>query len=141
MTRVTLEFPDSVFTFSTRLLVRMDDVNIGAHLSNDRLVSMIGEARSQFLARRGFSEVGGPDGAEPGIIMADLQVVYRSEASIRDVLRIDVGVSERSSKGAELAYRITQDDDGSLVALASTGVVCFDYRTRRPVTPPPTMFD
>ena len=48
MPRVELDFPDEIFTFSTELTVRFDDINIGHHLGNDRLVSLLGEARSQF---------------------------------------------------------------------------------------------
>ena len=53
MARVTLSFPDDTFTFSTTLDVRFDDVNVGAHLGNDSMVSLIGEARSRFLESLG----------------------------------------------------------------------------------------
>ena len=134
MPRVELDFPEETFTFHTTLSVRFDDINIGHHLGNDRLVSMLGEARSQFLADRGIAEVG-----SPGVIVADLVVTYRAEARLRDRLRFDIGIGERHKYGGQLAYRVVREEDGVLVALAATGLLFFDYEEGR-VTAPPEAF-
>ena len=134
MPRVELDFPDEIFTFSTELTVRFDDINIGHHLGNDRLVSLLGEARSQFLADRGIAEVG-----SPGTVVADLVVTYRAEARLRDRLRFDIGIGERHKYGGQLAYRVVRKSDGAVIALAATGLLFYDYDQQR-VTAPPEAF-
>ncbi|MEC9409439.1 MAG: hypothetical protein VYD52_03175, partial [Pseudomonadota bacterium] len=55
MARVNLELPD-VFTFSTHLTVRVSDINYGNHLGNDRMISLLHEARLRYLHDHDFSE-------------------------------------------------------------------------------------
>lgn len=132
MPRVALDFPEDTFTFGTTLSVRFDDINVGGHLGNDRLVTLLGEARSQYLADLGLTEVG-----TPGIIVADLVVAFRAEARLRDRLCIQIGITERNKYGGHLAYRVVRESDGVLIAVAETGVLFYDYDRASVVTPPP----
>lgn len=129
MARVQLDYPDHIFTFSTDLRVRFDDVNIAAHLGFDKLVSLVNEARSQYLATFGIAET-----ASPGLIVADVAVMYLAEARHRDVLRIDVGVAERTRVGGDIAYRVVRAADDTVVAIAKTGIVFFDYELGKVVS-------
>lgn len=122
MARVQLDYPDQIFTFSTELDVRFDDINIGAHLGFDKLVTLVTEARSRYLESLSIIEV-----ASPGVIVTDLAVTYRAEARLRDRLRIDVGVAERSRVGGDIAYRVVRPADDAVIAIAKTGIVFFDY--------------
>lgn len=137
MARIKLTYPDDVFDFSTTLTVRFDDINIGNHLANERLVALLGEARSQFLASRGLTDTGGSD--QPGSIVADLAVSFRAEARLRDVLRIEVGVVEPNRYGGDLVYRVTRPLDRTVIAVAKTGIVFFDYAAGR-IAPAPRAF-
>lgn len=128
MARVQLEYPDEIFTFSTELDVRFDDINIGAHLGFDKLVTLVTEARSRYLESLTIAEV-----ASPGVIVSDLAVTYRAEARLRDRLRIDVGVAERSRVGGDIAYRVLRPADETVIAVAKTGIVFFDYDQGRVV--------
>jgi acyl-CoA thioesterase FadM len=67
-----------IFPFSTELRVRITDVNYGGHMGNDSLLGLLHEARVQFLAHYGLSEL--DIGGLWGIIMADSVIVYKSEA-------------------------------------------------------------
>ena len=135
MARVKLDYPDDVYVFSTRLEVRFDDINAGMHLGNDRLVSLVSEGRSRFLEHLGLSELGTPE--QPGVIVADLAVTYRSEARLRDVLRFDLGVTDTTRYGGDVVCRIVRESDGVLVAVAKTGLVFFDYHgNKRPASAP-----
>lgn len=126
MARVQLEYPDDIFTFHTELDVRFDDINIGAHLGFDKLVTLVTEARSRYLESLGIAEV-----ASPGVIVTDLVVTFKAEARLRDRLRIDVGVAERSRVGGDIAYRVVRPADDTLIAVAKTGIVFFDYDSGR----------
>lgn len=137
MARVTLDYPDDVFTFSTTLMVRFDDINIGHHLGNERLVALLGEARSQYLVSIGLFDTGAE--GQPGLLVADLVVTFRAEARLRDDLRIDVGLAETNRYGGDIAYRVVRTTDEQLIAVAKTGVVFFDYAEAR-ITSAPAAF-
>lgn len=68
-----LELPNR-FQFTTDLNVRIGDINYGGHLGNDAMLSLIHEARVQFLKRLRYAEHN-IEGV--GIIMADAVVVYK----------------------------------------------------------------
>lgn len=128
MARVELDYPDEIFTFSTELDVRFDDINVGAHLGFDKLVTLVTEARSRYLESLNIAEV-----ASPGVIVTDLAVTYRAEARLRDRLQIDVGVAERSRVGGDIAYRVRRPANDTIIAVAKTGIVFFDYDSGRVV--------
>lgn len=132
MPRITLEYPDESFTFSTSMTVRTSDLNHGAHLGFDQMVSLIGHARYLFLRSLGIDELG-----VPGIVVGDLAVVYRAEAFRDDELTFEVGVAELNKYGGDIAYRVTRVSDGALVVTAKTGVVFIDTAAERPTGPPP----
>ena len=67
--------------------------------------------------------------------MGDGEVVFDhvegGEAFAGDILRFEVAAGEPGPNGFRLFYRITRPEDDSAIAMAETGMVCFDYRTRR----------
>lgn len=130
MARVRLELPGEL-PFSTEIDVRVTDLNYGAHLGNDALLSILHEARFRFLRSHGLSEL---DAGGAALIMADAVVVYQAEAFAGDRLRIEVGLGDFSRVGCDVFYRVTRAGDG--VAEAKTGVVFLDKTTRKPTAVP-----
>ena len=125
--------PRSAYPFCTGLQVRITDLNYGGHLGNDRLLALLHEARVAWLAGHGWSE---QDCAGTGLIMTDAAVQYRGEAFAGDHLLIEVAVGEAARTGFRFYYRITRRGDDALIAVAETGVACFDYQRRRVVPLP-----
>ena len=135
MPRVKLsERPD--YPFSFEILVRTTDLNYGGHLGNDRLLSLVHEARVAFLGNYGWTEL---DCAGTSLILADTAVVYRAEAFASDELRFEVAAGESSRSGFRLFYRVTRPADGALIALVENGMACFDYQARKVASLPPTV--
>lgn len=126
MARIKLNLPDH-FPFSTELQVRITDVNYGGHMGNDSLLGLLHEARVQFLAHYGLSELN-IHGA--GIIMADSVIIYKSEAFPSDKLDIAVAVVDFNPHGCDFVYQVTEKTSGREVARAKTGIVFFDYPRR-----------
>lgn len=124
MARLTLEFPEDQFCYSTHLTVRVTDINAANHLGNDSMISMISEARARFLFDFGIREAAEAD----GIIVTDLATMYRAESHARDQLLFEVGVMDFNRYGGDIIFRITRPADGTLIALAKSGFVFFDYR-------------
>jgi len=127
MPRIRLK-PVPDYPFRIDQSVRVTDLNYGGHLGNDRLLSMVHEARVAFLAEHGLSEL---DCGGVSLTMGDAALVYQGEAFAGDILRFEVAAGEASRSGFRIFYRISRPSDNSPVALAETGMVCFDYRARK----------
>lgn len=128
MARIKLDIPDTL-PFITEMAVRITDVNYGNHLANDALLGMLHEARMRFLKYYGYSEMN-MEGVS--MIMADSAIVYRGEAFFGDILQVSVGPADFSNKGFDFLYRMVCPQAQRQIALAKTGMVCFDYKTRKP---------
>ncbi|MCU0289396.1 MAG: thioesterase family protein, partial [Acidobacteria bacterium] len=76
MPRLKLE-PLNKYAFAADITVRTTDLNYGGHLGNDKLISLVHEARVAFLAHHGFTE---KDFGGAALIMGDIAVIYQGEA-------------------------------------------------------------
>ncbi|UCD04909.1 MAG: thioesterase family protein [candidate division WOR-3 bacterium] len=127
MARIKLDLPVK-FHFSTEMPVRIENINYGGHLGNDSLLSLVHEARVRFLIANGFTEA---DIAGAGIIMVDTIIVYKAESFHGDILRFEVAVGNISRTGCDFFFRVTNSLKKKDVAHVKTGVVFFDYSTRK----------
>jgi acyl-CoA thioesterase FadM len=133
--RIELNLPEN-FAFSTDVRVRISDINYGNHLGNDALLSLVHEARLQFLQSRGFSEVD-VDGC--GLILTDAVIVYKSQGFHGDLLTIFAAVDDFNEYGCDFYFKVIQKNSGKEVARAKTGIVFFDYN-RQKIVPVPAAF-
>ncbi len=135
MPRLQLK-PLAKYEFRTELTVRTTDLNYGGHLGNDRLLSLVHEARVAWLAEHGWSEL---DCAGVGLIMGDAALVYQGEAFAGDRLVFEVAPAEKSRSGFRLFFRVARRIEGRIepIALVENGMICFDYEARR-VAPLPS---
>lgn len=132
MPRVKIKFPDQKPIFTTRIPVRIKDINYGGHLGNDSVLSMLHEARMQMLAAWGCTEL---EVFGIGLIMADVMIAYKAEAFYGDILQVDIYAEEISDRTFDLLYHASCA--GKDIAHAKTGMVCFDY-THRKISEIPT---
>ncbi len=137
MARVKLDLPKE-FLFSTEVHVRIGDINYGGHLGNDAVLAFVHEARIRFLKAYGYSEA---DIEGVGIIMTDAVVVYKSEGFCGDRLLIEVVVQDFTRTGCDFLFRLTNKETGKEIARAKTGIVFFDYASRKVVAVPPRFRD
>jgi acyl-CoA thioesterase FadM len=135
MPRVKIKFPDGKPVFETKIPVRITDMNYGNHLGNDHLLSIIHEARVQWLNSLGCTEL---DVGGCGLIMADVMIAYKNEGFYGDELLCAVFVDEIQTSSFDVLYRISTErkENRLLLAEAKTGMVCFDYQVRKIVQVP-----
>ncbi|WP_375416826.1 thioesterase family protein [uncultured Hymenobacter sp.] len=127
MARVKVELP-ATFLLTLEIPVRITDLNYGAHLGNDALLSILHEARVQLLAHLGTAEF---DAATKlGFIMADVAIEYKGEAFYGDVLHLRLGTLDAHKYGFDVVYEVS-NQAGKAVARAKTGMLCFDYNIRK----------
>ncbi len=137
MPRLKLK-PLTAYAFHADMIVRTTDLNYGGHLGNDKLLSLIHEARVAFLSHHGFSEL---DCGGVSLIMGDAAIMYKAEAYAGDLLRFEVAAKEPGRSGFRLFYRITRLSDNSLIALVENGMACFDYQAKKLASVPTTVLD
>ncbi|MFZ9387098.1 MAG: acyl-CoA thioesterase [Chitinophagaceae bacterium] len=134
MSRTRLQLPDA-FAFTCTIPVRITDINYGGHAGNDTILSLIHEARMQYLRDLGFTEL---EFAGTGMIMTDVTIEFKAEVFYGDVILARVVCGECSRAGFELFYKLQKGPDDRLqdVAYARTGMICYDYDNKKVVSIP-----
>lgn len=134
MNRIKLDLPEQ-FTFSTILTIRITDLNYGGHVGNDSFLSLIQEARQQFLASYGYEELS-IEGI--GLIMADVAIEFKKELHYGDRLKISVTAAAFDKLGFDLFYllEILREKEILLAGKAKTGMICYDYPNGKKVPVP-----
>ncbi len=134
MARVKLELPE-VFSFTTTIPVRITDVNYGNHVGNDAILSIIHEARMQYLRSLGYTEM---DFGGAGMIMSDVAIEFKNESFYGETILASVAVGEVSKISFELYYKLEKETDAKkvVIALAKTGMVCYDYELKKIIAIP-----
>src|SRR5579872_4589630 len=102
MPKTKLLLPER-FPFSVQIPVRVTDLNFGGHVGNDSVLSLIHEARAQFLRPHGYDEM---DLAGVGLIMTEVVIEFKSELFYGDSLWVSVAATEFSRVGFEVYYRL-----------------------------------
>jgi YbgC/YbaW family acyl-CoA thioester hydrolase len=134
--RLALCFPADNTVFSYEITVRINDLNYGGHLSNDAVLRFLHEARVKFLHSLGGSEMN-IHGA--GIILADVQLVFKAESFYDDLLHIDISVKDFGKYDCIFYYQIIRASDQKRICIAKIRTVFFDY-VKRKIRPIPTVF-
>ena len=134
MARIKIDLPEK-FPFSTTIPVRITDVNYGGHVGNDTVLSIIHEARMQFLKSYGYEELK-MEGV--GMIMSDVGIEFKNELFYGDLVIASVAIKEFSKISLDIYYRLEKEELGKkvLVAMAKTGMVCYDYGKKKIVAVP-----
>ena len=128
MNRIKIELPE-VFRFSTTLIIRVTDLNYGGHVGNDSFLSLIQEARQQFLLSHGYEEL---SIAGVGLIMTDVAIEFKRELNYGDTIKISVAAAGFDKLGFDLFYKleVIKGEETILAGKAKTGMLCFGLRAK-----------
>jgi acyl-CoA thioesterase FadM len=132
MPRIKLNVPDH-FSFSTIIPVRITDVNYGGHVGNDSFLSLIHEARVQFLKSLQCTEM---DFYGASLIMSDVAIEFKTELYYGSSIKAYVTITEFSRVGFDVLYKLVTSEDEKVVAIAKSGMICFDYQLKKIVAVP-----
>ena len=129
--RVKINFQKS-FTFSVAIPVRISDINYGGHVGNDHILSIVHEARMAFFKSHGQTEM---NAGGVNLIMADSAVQYKGESFHGDIILVEIYADNISSISFDLFYKLTtiREEKQFDIAYVKTGMICFDYSTRKMV--------
>lgn len=137
MARIRIQLPD-FFSFTCRIPVRITDINYGGHAGNDTVLSIIHEARMQYLQSMGYTEM---EFAGVGMIMSDVAIQFKNELFYGDSVEASVVAGDIGRIGFELLYKLEtlrtgNKDQKLLIAIAKTGMICYDYTHKKIVSVP-----
>lgn len=134
MNRIKINLPEN-FNFSTTITIRVTDLNYGGHVGNDSFLSLIHEARQQFLLSHGYKEL---EIAGIGLIMADVMIEFKKELNYGDIVKISVAATDFDKLGFDLYYKleVINGEEIILAGKAKTGMLCFDYGEKKKVSVP-----
>lgn len=131
MSRVKIELPEQ-FHFSTTIPIRITDLNYGGHVGNDTVLSLIHEARAQFLKHHGYEELRF-EGVN--LIMSDAAIEFKAELFYGDVVQAYVAATNFIRVGFDVYYKLMKDE--RIATIAKTAMVCYNYNTKKVVSIPP----
>ena len=129
MARIKIDLPNT-FQFTTQIPVRITDLNYGGHVGNDTVLSIIHEARMQFLHHYGYTEM---DFGGTGMIMSDVGIEFKNELFYADKVKASVAIEEISKVTFAFYYKLEKETGNGFVlaATARTGMVCYNYQTKK----------
>lgn len=129
MERIRINLPQE-FNFATTIRVRITDLNYGGHVGNDSFLSLVHEARQQFLRHFGYSEL---ELENVSLIMTDAALEFKKELSYQDEVKISVSASGFDKYGFDIFYKleIMIDNELVLAGKAKTGMLCYDYNQKK----------
>lgn len=130
--RVKIVFPNQVH-FLHELKIRVTDLNYGGHMGNEKVLMYAQEARMAFFHSIQASE---KNFFGTGIIQADAQIQYKAEGFFNDEIQVQIAVAEVATRSFNLYYRMENMTQQNTLAMAKTGMVCFDYQIRKPAPVP-----
>ncbi|MFT3749971.1 MAG: thioesterase family protein [Agriterribacter sp.] len=129
MARVKLEVP-STFSFQTTIPIRITDVNYGGHVGNDSILSILHEVRIQFLKKFGCDE---KNFFGVGLIMNDVAIAFKRELFYGDTIYASLTIPNFEKVSFDIFYKleVMVNETLTVAVLAKTGMVCFDYDTKK----------
>src|SRR5689334_12868761 len=98
MSRIRIQLP-SHFNFSTQIPIRITDLNYGGHVGNDTVLTLVHEARMQFLKSLGYTEL---QIEGKGLIMSDAAIEFKAELFYGDVITVKVAAGDITRVGFTL---------------------------------------
>jgi acyl-CoA thioester hydrolase len=139
MERIKINLPGD-FKFSTTIKVRITDLNYSRHVGNDSFLSLVHEARQQFLNHFGYSEM---QIENTSLIMTNVAIEFKKELNYADAIKISVVANGFDKYGFDIFYKLEIINEGNpiLAAKAKTGMLCYDYQNKKLITVPAKLKD
>lgn len=126
----------ATFKFSFEIPVRITDLNYGNHVGNDSILTLAHEARVQFLAKHGYTEMN-LEGVS--LILTKASLELRRELFYGEALFASVAADNFTTKGFDLFYKLEKKNavgNFEMVAALITTMVCYDYANKKIVALP-----
>ena len=131
---------EDLFVFETVMPVMLCHVSYGNHLSNDSILTLLQEARMQYLMQEGATEISLQESV--GFLVNQATINYRAQAYYGDKLRVQIYAPrfKLRARKFDFNYQILRVSDGAVIADASTSQVFYDFLKKRITTAPKSFY-
>ncbi len=116
------------YAFHYPVRIEPRHLSIGNHLGADNVILLASAARAEVFHSMGLTEVDLGDGVT-GTITADMVVSFKAEGFLHDEIVIDTHFGAFTRHGFTAFQRIRKGE--KTLALAETGIVVFNYRSKK----------
>jgi len=121
--------------------VRVADTDAMGHVNNAMYLTYLEMARvSYYESATGQPLPLGAQGAESGMILADIRVAFRAPAFYGEVLTVETRVTRFGRTSFAMEHRMTaphsRQGPARLIAVAESTLVTYDYAAERPIPLP-----
>jgi len=132
MSRIKIDMPENKLA-EIKIPVRISDINYGNHVGNDAFVSILHEARVQWLKGEGYTEL---NFAGAGLIMSDLAIEFKNESFYGDIVEVCIYAGEASRVSFELYYQLSaaRNLEKIILANAKTRMIAYNYEKKKAVS-------
>lgn len=114
------------FQFYQPIEVRYGDLDPQGHVNNSRYLTYMEQARIGYIRSLGlFSE--NSSFLEFGMILADIQVTFRSPIYFGQEIRVGAKVTQMGNKSLKMDYSIEDVKTGEALATGRSVLVAYDY--------------
>ena len=129
MPRIKIDLP-TAYSFSAIIPIRITDINYGGHVGNDTILSLLHEARVQFLEKHGYSEL---ESGGVGLIMSDVLIDFKKELFYGTNIKVSIVAGDFTNVTFNLYYKIEIEagENNMVIATAKTGMVSYDYKKKK----------
>ena len=135
MARLQLDIPEHL-PFQTEISIRVTDMNYANHLANDKVLTLMHEARALYFLDMGMTEA---NAEGTSFIVADAAIIFKAEGFFPQKIIVEAGPGDYSRVGFDFYYRFSFKDSGKIMAIGKTGMVCFDFTNRKIQSVPPKL--
>jgi acyl-CoA thioesterase FadM len=125
MSSIRIQLPEK-FIFETEIPIRITDLNYVGHLGNDSFLSIIHDARAQFLRKYGYTELN-VEGV--GTIVNNAIILYKNQLFYGDTVIVKVALKNPGHMSCDFIYFLVDKKTGKEAARAQTGFVFLDYKS------------
>ncbi|MFI5349589.1 MAG: acyl-CoA thioesterase [Elusimicrobiota bacterium] len=117
------------YNIVSEVQVRFSDTDALGHVNNAVYLSYLESARVDYLREL----LGAKKIEELGVIIARIEIDYKSPAFHHETMRVGCRVYELGGSSIKMDYRVEDKATGRLVALAKSVLVTYDYAAARVV--------
>ena len=116
-------------TFTQSYRVRVDDINYGGHMGNERALVVFQDARIAFLGSLGWSETDVGEGL--GLILVEAAVRYAKEVFRNDLLETRVRIANLKRSSFDMEFSSFRIPEGEEAFSGFTRMLVFHYGERK----------
>ena len=122
------------FRYYYSIEVRYGDLDPQGHVNNAKFLTYLEQARIGYISQLGLWN--GGSFLDVGIILADAHLVFRAPILFGQKVQVGVHVSRLGNKSMDMEYRLEDAESGQELAIGSTVLVSYDYRTEHTIPIP-----